>query len=130
MAVGYLGRVWSSHDIGWILAGSLLVSAGASLAFGAIPALVIGLVPASETASANGLNALMRSIGTSTSSAVVAAVAVIGAHRVGNVLYPDFGTLMAVFWVAAAACFLAATAMLPILGGRRPPEAVRAKPAW
>src|SRR5699024_9769132 len=36
--------------------------------------LIIDAVPVSETAAANGLNALMRAIGTSTSSAVVSAV--------------------------------------------------------
>ncbi|WP_407646993.1 MFS transporter [Actinacidiphila soli] len=39
-----------------------------------MPALIMGAVPPSETAAANGLNTLMRSIGTSTSSAVVGVV--------------------------------------------------------
>ena len=119
MGVGYVARVWLSHDIGWIIAVSLLLSAGASLAFGAMPALVIRLVPASETASANGLNALLRSVGTSSSSAVVAAVAVIGAQQVGGVLYPGFGALLGVFWAAAGACLLAALAVVPLLLRRR-----------
>jgi MFS family permease len=119
MGVGYVARVWLSHDIGWIIAGSLLISAGGSLAFGAMPALVIRLVPATETTSANGLNSLLRSIGTSASSAVVAAVAVVGAQQIGDVLYPGFGALMGVFWAAAAACLLAALTMLPLLLRRR-----------
>ncbi|HTI23861.1 MAG TPA: MFS transporter [Kutzneria sp.] len=76
MAVAYLVRIWLHTDIGWLVAGSLLVAAGASIAFGAMPALVMRLAPISETASANGVNALVRSIGTSAASAVVAAVAV------------------------------------------------------
>jgi MFS family permease len=119
MGAGYVARVWLSHDVGWIVAGSLLVSAGASLAFGAMPALVIRLVPATETTSANGLNSLLRSIGTSTSSAVVAAVAVVGAQQVGDVLYPGFGALIGVFWAAAVACLLAALAMFPLVLRRR-----------
>jgi hypothetical protein len=119
MGVGYVARVWLSHDIGWIIVRSLLVSAGASLAFGAMPALVMRLVPATETTSANGLNALLRSIGISASSAVVAAVAVVGAQQVGDVLYPSFDALIGVFWAAAAACLLAALAVLPLLLRRR-----------
>jgi MFS family permease len=115
MGVGYVARVWLSHDIGWIMAGSVLVSVGASVAFGAMPALVMRLVPATETTSANGLSALLRSIGTSSSSAVVAAVAVVGAQQVGGVRYPGFGALIGVFWAAAAACLLAALTMLPLL---------------
>jgi MFS family permease len=119
MGVAYVARVWLSHDIGWIVAGSLLVSAGASLAFGAMPALVMQLVPVAETTSATGLNSLLRSIGISAASAAVAAVAVVGAQQIGGRLYPGFGALIAVFWMAAAACLLAVLAVLPLILRRR-----------
>ncbi len=41
---------------------------------GAMPALVMGAVPVSETAAANSLNTLMRAIGTSVSSALAGVV--------------------------------------------------------
>ncbi|UGQ11865.1 MFS transporter [Yinghuangia sp. ASG 101] len=47
---------------------------GVALAYGAIPALIMGAVPRTETASANGFNTLMRSVGSSVSSAVVGVV--------------------------------------------------------
>ncbi|WP_435592418.1 MFS transporter [Nocardia sp. bgisy118] len=46
--------------------------AGVGLAYSAMPALVMNAVPESETAAATGLNTLMRTIGTSSSSAVLA----------------------------------------------------------
>ena len=46
--------------------------AGIGFTFGAMPALIMGAVPASETGAANSLNTLMRSIGTSSASAVAA----------------------------------------------------------
>ena len=43
-------------------------------AFSSLPALINAAVPVSETAAANGINALARSLGTSSSSAVMGAV--------------------------------------------------------
>ncbi|TQM11203.1 MFS transporter [Pseudonocardia kunmingensis] len=103
MGAAYVGRVFLSHDLWQIIVGSLLVSVGTSLAFGAMPALVMRLVPVTETASANGLNTLLRSVGTSTSSAVIAAATVIGAQQIAGVTYPTFAALAAVFWAAGAA---------------------------
>lgn len=111
MAVSYAARTLPGPGLGWILAASLAVSAGASLAFGALPALVLALSPASEAASASGLNALMRSLGTSTASAVVAAAA-------GGALAPSYGVLNGVFLGAALACLLAAAALGPLILGR------------
>src|SRR5699024_4877934 len=53
---------------------SLIVGAGIGLAFGAIPAVIISAVPLSETAAANGFNALMRSLGTTSASAVLGVI--------------------------------------------------------
>ncbi|MFJ5263328.1 MFS transporter [Streptomyces sp. NPDC088387] len=111
MGVSYAARTLPGPGLGWILTASLAVSAGASLAFGALPSLVLALSPASEAASASGLNALMRSLGTSTASAVVAAAA-------GGAPAPSYGVLNGVFLGAALACLLAAAALGPLLLGR------------
>lgn len=52
----------------------LVVGCGIGLAYGSMPALIMSAVPATEKASANGFNALMRSLGTTISAAVVGAV--------------------------------------------------------
>jgi MFS family permease len=54
--------------------GTTVVGCGTGFAFGAMPTLIMGAVPAGEKAAANGLNALMRSTGMSISSAVIGAV--------------------------------------------------------
>jgi MFS family permease len=51
-----------------------LIGAGIGLAYGAMPALIMGAVPVTETAAANSLNTLMRAIGTSVSSAVAGVI--------------------------------------------------------
>ncbi len=46
------------------------IGAGIGFAYGAMPALIMAAVPASETAAANSLNTLMRSLGTSFAGAI------------------------------------------------------------
>lgn len=52
----------------------MIMNSGVGLAYGAMPALIMGSVPLSETAAANGFNTLMRSLGTSIGAAVIGAV--------------------------------------------------------
>ena len=53
---------------------NILVSVGVGFAYASMPALINAAVPMSETAAANGINALARSLGTSISSAVIGAI--------------------------------------------------------
>lgn len=71
---GYLARMVLTERIWHIIVGALIVSIGTALTYSALPTLIVASVPASETATANGLNALMRAVGTATASAVFAAV--------------------------------------------------------
>ncbi|MGW0561489.1 MFS transporter [Streptomyces sp. NPDC003016] len=74
MAAGYglslalMGSAW-----GLMLVG-MVINSGVGLAYGSMPALIMGSVPLSETAAANGFNTLMRSLGTSIGAAVLGAV--------------------------------------------------------
>jgi hypothetical protein len=99
------------------------------MAYAAMPTLIMAAVPLRQTASANGLNALLRSIGTSTSSAATAAVLAIGVQSVAGRTVPSFDAVVLVFWMAAAASTAAALIALPLFRiGRRglssAPEAV------
>ncbi|MFE3068769.1 MFS transporter [Streptomyces sp. NPDC059247] len=74
IAAGYgsafvlMGSTWG------LLLVTLVCNTGVGLAYGAMPALIMGAVPQEETASANSFNTLMRSIGTSVSAAVIGVV--------------------------------------------------------
>ena len=74
MASIYIGRVFYAGSVLAVVVGSTLVGIGTALTFAAMPTLIMSSVPITETASANGLNSLVRSIGTSLASTVVAAV--------------------------------------------------------
>jgi len=74
IAVGYaIAMLLMSSTWGIMLAVSV-AGAGLGFAYGAMPALIMSSVPHTETASANSVNTLMRSIGTSISAAVVAVI--------------------------------------------------------
>lgn len=74
MAGGYLLAVLLMGSTVGIMISVIVVSTGTGFAYGAMPALIMGSVPISETASANSFNTLMRSVGTSVASAVVGVV--------------------------------------------------------
>ncbi|MHA7289100.1 MFS transporter [Arthrobacter sp. MDT3-24] len=115
MIVGYVSRVFFYDSIAWVIIGSTVVSVGTAIAYAAMPTLIMGVVPITETASANGMNSLVRSIGTSTSSAAVAAVLTSVSMTVGAVQLPSFDAFRDVFWLAAlaAAASVVATVFIP-----------------
>lgn len=122
MIVGYVGRVFFWDSVASVIIGSTVVSIGTAIAYAAMPTLIMGAVPITETASANGLNSLVRSIGTSTSSAAVAVVLTSVTMTVGSARLPSFDAFRDVFWMAtlASAASIAATVFIPaVVGGRK-----------
>lgn len=113
MAAAYVARAYLSSELWQVVGGSVLVSIGTAMTFAAMPVLLMRAVPITQTASANGLNTLLRSTGSSLSSATLAAVSAIGVVRVGNDVFPSFTALIVMFWIAAGSSFLAAILSLP-----------------
>ncbi len=74
VAIGYVSAVLMMGTTWGLLISVCIISGGVGMAYGAMPALIMGSVPLSETGSANSFNTLMRSIGTSVSAAVVGVV--------------------------------------------------------
>ncbi|BCJ67273.1 MFS transporter [Polymorphospora rubra] len=66
-----------------ILLINTVIGIGIGLGYAAMPTLIMQAVPANETGAANGLNTLMRALGTSIASAVVAGVLAQSAIDVG-----------------------------------------------
>ncbi|MFF9280356.1 MFS transporter [Streptomyces griseosporeus] len=103
IAVGYGGGL-GLMDAAWqTVITSVVLGAGIGLAYSSLPALIVGAVPASETGAANGLNTLMRSIGTSVSSAVIGMVLANTADHVGGVAVPTMHGFRVSFLIATAA---------------------------
>ncbi|AKJ13506.1 transporter [Streptomyces incarnatus] len=103
IALGYGGGL-GLMDAAWqTIVTSVVLGAGIGLAYSSLPALIVGAVPASETGAANGLNTLMRSIGTSVSSAVIGMVLANTANNVGGVAIPTMHGFRVSFLIATAA---------------------------
>lgn len=111
-----LTRAVVPHHLGVIVACIAVTAVGAAFAYGAVPAMIMRAVPVSETAAANSLNSLARSIGTSACSAVVAAVTTASVMQVAGVEFPTAGTYALVFGIGAAAALFALTVAVFIPG--------------
>lgn len=115
IAVGY-GIAFLAMSAVWqLVLVNIVTSCGIALAFGAMPALIMGSVPPRETGAANGLNALMRSLGSSLSSAVVASILANDVIEHAGIALPAEGAYKWVFCVGVMAALLAAfvAALIP-----------------
>ncbi|MFH8593353.1 MFS transporter [Streptomyces rimosus] len=107
--LGLMSAPWQTVII------SVVVGAGIGLAYSSLPALIVGAVDPSETSAANGLNTLMRSIGTSVSSAVIGMVLAHLSAPAGAVTVPTMAGFRVSFAIAtgAVAIGLVLAAFLP-----------------
>ncbi|MEU5997199.1 MFS transporter [Streptomyces sp. NPDC047197] len=111
--LGLMSAAWQTIII------AVVVGAGIGLAYSSLPALIIGAVPPSETGAANGLNTLMRSIGTSVSSAVIGMVLANTADHVGGVAIPTMTGFRTSFLIATGAVALGLVFALFLPSARR-----------
>ncbi|MGW3281458.1 MFS transporter [Nocardia rhamnosiphila] len=116
IGLGYLCAAAMMDTVWQIMIASVLVAGGVGLAYAAMPALIMGAVPITETAAANGLNALMRSVGTSTSAAVMSAVLATMTITLGTRQLPSRDAFQTAFLISTtAACVaIALTALIPM----------------
>ena len=63
-----------SSEVWHLLVANILIGAGIGFGYASMPMLIMRSVPQSETGASNGLNALFRSLGTSSAAAVIGAV--------------------------------------------------------
>ncbi|MEU7594874.1 MFS transporter [Streptomyces sp. NPDC039022] len=107
--LGLMSAAWQTVII------SVVVGAGIGLAYSSLPALIVGAVDPSETSAANGLNTLMRSIGTSVSSAVIGMVLARMSAPAGTGSVPTLAGFRTSFAIAtgAVAVGLVLAAFLP-----------------
>jgi MFS family permease len=124
-AIGYAAGLALMNAAWQALIITVILGFGAGLAFSSTPALITGAVDASETSAANGLNNLMRSIGSSSSSAVVGMVLADSTVRTGSVEAPTMDGFRTGFIVAIAAALigLVLAAFLPSQRPSRPASA-------
>lgn len=74
LVAAYTFVLVAGSEVWHIFVSNLLIGVGIGFGFAAMPMLIMRSVPQSETGASNGLNALFRSLGTSTAAAVMGAV--------------------------------------------------------
>ncbi|GAB2658855.1 MFS transporter [Prescottella soli] len=107
VGLGYVFVYFLSSSVWMIVVGGMIIGAGVGLSYSSMPALIIGAVPVSETAAANGLNSLMRSIGTSSAAAVISVVLASMTVTLGTATIPSFDAFRATFVIAIVAAVVA-----------------------
>ncbi len=115
MAVAYVARVVYSNDAVQVSLGAAVVGVGTALVYSAMPTLIMRAVPVTETASANGLNVLLRSLGTSTASAATAAITTASVVSIAGHEFASEGALNLLYWLAAAASLATVVIGVPML---------------
>ncbi|MER7185363.1 MFS transporter [Streptomyces hyaluromycini] len=118
VAAGYGLNIVLMSEVWHLILVSCIIGAGVGFAYGAMPALIMGAVPASETAAANSLNTLMRSIGTSVASAVAGVVLSQLTISLGGTTLPSENGFKVVMAIGAGAAVLAFV-LASFLPGRR-----------
>ncbi|KQY51651.1 MULTISPECIES: MFS transporter [unclassified Nocardioides] len=126
VSVGYFSAVLLMGSTWGVMVAVCICSTGVGLAYGAMPALIMGSVPLSETGSANSFNTLMRSVGTSVSAAVVGVVLAQMSTDFGPVSLPTENGLRVGLLMGAGVALVAALIALSIPTGasRRAEESI------
>ncbi|MDL9946493.1 MFS transporter [Gordonia sp. ABSL11-1] len=128
LGLGYLGAFLLMNAPWQLALASVICSAGVGIGYAAIPTLIMGAVPMTEAGAAVGLNGLMRSIGTTSASAVMALVLTSSTASYGPVDVPSHSAFRWCFLIGAIAAFVgvAITLFIPIArhrtGGGRSDE--------
>ncbi|GAA2078183.1 MFS transporter [Microbacterium hatanonis] len=110
IALSYIGALAFDLDVALVLVFNILIGVGIGLGYAAMPTLIMQAVPRSETGAANGLNTLMRALGTSIAAAVVAVILTESSVAFGDVMVPSSAGFQAAF-----ACGLAAAAVCAVI---------------
>ncbi|MFJ1969709.1 MFS transporter [Streptomyces sp. NPDC087903] len=107
VAAGYGINIVLMSEVWHLVVVSCVIGAGIGFTYGSMPALIMGAVPASETAAANSLNTLMRSIGTSVASAIAGVILSQMTVDFGGFALPSENGFKTVMVLGAGAALLA-----------------------
>jgi len=95
LAIFLTGEVWN------IILISTLVGLGVGFAYAAMPTLIMRAVPPSETAAANGLNSVMRTLGSTVSATIVGVILSTHVVRADDISIPTTEAFQLTFAIGA-----------------------------
>lgn len=114
LIVAYGFSIAFHSEIWHILLANLLIGVGIGFGYAAMPMLIMRSVPQNETGESNGLNALFRSLGTSTAAAVMGAVLAASSMKSQSGFPSEDGFQLAfILGIGAAVVALGLTLFIP-----------------
>jgi MFS family permease len=122
LVAAYAFVLVAGSDVWQIFVSNLLIGVGIGFGFAAMPMLIMRSVPQSETGASNGLNALFRSLGTSTAAAVMAAVLASSSTVQGGAQIPSAAGFHLTYLLAGAGALMALVLALFIPAHHAPQE--------
>ncbi|WP_427006158.1 MFS transporter [Pseudarthrobacter sp. H2] len=108
MSLSFVFRLLTHDELTTVMTGATLVGVGTALSFAAMPTLIMSYVPPTESASANGINSLVRSLSGAAASAVFALLVSVFAVSAGGAEFLSDTGLTIAYTVIAASCGIAA----------------------
>ena len=120
LAYGF-SLLWAS-EVWHLLVANLLIGVGIGFGYAGMPMLIMRSVPPTETGASNGLNALFRSLGTSTAAALIGAVLAAFSVERGGVSVPTPAAFQVSFALGLGAAAIALVVALCIPQRRDPHE--------
>lgn len=113
MTIGFIYRVFFHGSLGEVLLATIVIGVGVAFAFASMPALVTEASPPSEHASANGVNAVIRSLSGAIASAGYAFVLVIWPWEADPLYLSPVGLTMSFTLVAVTSLAAFVVSVLP-----------------
>ena len=101
ITVAFAIAIWLHSEIWHVILVSAIVGLGVGFAYSAMPTLIMRVVPPTETAAANGLNSVMRTLGSTIAATVVGLI--ISSHLViaGSVAIPTSEAFQMIFTIGS-----------------------------
>ncbi|TWP38966.1 MFS transporter [Leekyejoonella antrihumi] len=127
--VGYILTLVLRDNPAELMVAMIVVGGGIGIAYAAMPALIMSSVPLHETAAANGLNSLMRAVGTSLSAAAISVVLAARTMSLGPAKVPAGSGFTIAIWITIVACALTIglTLLIPCRASEAAPVLVEAE---
>ncbi|GAA4166021.1 MFS transporter [Gryllotalpicola daejeonensis] len=112
VAIGWVLRITITGELWEIIVGSAVVGIGTGIGYAAMPALISANTPHNELASANGVNTVVRSLGSSLASALGGSILASFTITLGTVAMPSLTGYRVLFAICGGAALVAAVLAL------------------
>ncbi|MHA6694708.1 MFS transporter [Homoserinimonas sp. A520] len=101
LTVSFLVGSWLMTELWHVILLSTMVGFGTGFAYAAMPTLIMHSVPPTETAAANGLNSVMRTLGSTAAATIVGIILSTQVQVVGGISVPTHEAFRLTFLLAA-----------------------------